>query len=106
MLNKSTSYRVVHVTSKHNKHFSIIVYCNICDISVYPNLIKIRNCVTNCVLLAKKTIAESGKHNIFANGLSITNKDILDMKQWTGQSKLGEILMTVRRELPPKPDAV
>ena len=54
----------------------------------------------------KKTIAESGKHNIFANGLSITNKDILDMKQWTGQSKLGEILMTVRRELPPKPDAV
>ena len=43
----------------------------------------------------KKTIAESGKHNIFASGLSIRNKDILDMKQWTGQSKLGEILMTV-----------
>ena len=54
----------------------------------------------------KKTIAKSGKYNIFANGLSITNKDILDMKQWTGQSKLREILMTVRRELPPKPDAV
>ena len=52
----------------------------------------------------KKTIAESGKHQFFANGLAITHKDILDMSQWTAQSKLGDILMTVRRELPPKAD--
>ena len=50
----------------------------------------------------KKTISESGKHKYFANGLSITHRDILNMKQWTAQSKLGDILMTVRRELPPK----
>ena len=48
----------------------------------------------------KKILAESGKHNYFANGLSITNRNILEMKEWTAQSKLGEILMTVRRELP------
>ena len=48
----------------------------------------------------KKILAESGKHNYFANGLSITNKNILEMNEWTAQSKLGEILMTVRRELP------
>ena len=47
----------------------------------------------------KKVVAESRKHNYFANGLSITNKNILEMKEWTAQSKLGEILMTVRREL-------
>ena len=47
-----------------------------------------------------KTIAESGKHKFFANGISITHKNILDMKQWTAQSKLGDILMNVRRELP------
>ena len=52
----------------------------------------------------KKTIAESGKHQFFANGLAITHKDIMDMSQWTAQSKLGDILMTVRRELPPKAD--
>ena len=46
-----------------------------------------------------KTIAESGRHTFFANGISITHKDILNMQQWTGQSKLGDVLMTVRREL-------
>ena len=30
----------------------------------------------------KKVLAESGKHNYFANGLSITNKNILEMKEW------------------------
>ena len=48
----------------------------------------------------KKILAESGKHNYFANGFSITNKIILEMKKWAAQSKLGEILMTVRKELP------
>ena len=46
-----------------------------------------------------KTIAESGRHTFFANGISITHKVILNMQQWTGQSKLGDVLMTVRREL-------
>ena len=50
----------------------------------------------------KKTISESGKHKYFANGLSIIHRDILNKQQWTSQSKLGEILMTVRRESPPK----
>ena len=49
----------------------------------------------------KRTIAETGKHSFYANGLAITNKHVLDVKQWTSQSKLGEILMTVRRELQP-----
>ena len=48
----------------------------------------------------KKTISESGRHKYFANGLAITNKEILNTLKWTGQSQLGEILMTVRRELP------
>ena len=46
----------------------------------------------------KKTISESEKHKDFANGLSIIHRDILNKQQWTSQSKLGEILMTVRRE--------
>ena len=49
----------------------------------------------------KRTIAETGKHSFYANGLAITPKHVLDVKQWTSQSKLGEILMTVRRELQP-----
>ena len=48
----------------------------------------------------KKTISESGRHKYFANGLAITNKEILNTLKWTGQSQLREILMTVRRELP------
>ena len=49
----------------------------------------------------KRTIAETGKHSFYANGFAITHKHVLDVKQWTSQSKLGEILMTVRRELQP-----
>ena len=49
----------------------------------------------------KRTIAETGKHSFYANSLAITNKHVLDVKQWTSQSKLGEILMTVRRKLQP-----
>ena len=49
----------------------------------------------------KRTIAETGKHSFYANGLAITHKHVLDVKQWTSQSKLGEILITVRRELQP-----
>ena len=33
---------------------------------------------------------------------SYIERDILNKQQWTSQSKLGEILMAVRRELPPK----
>ena len=44
-------------------------------------------------------IAESGKHRFFAVGLPITHKDILNQNVWNGESKLGEILMTVRNEL-------
>ena len=50
-----------------------------------------------------KKIGESGKHPYFAVGLSITSKDILKQNLWTGQSKLGSILMTVRDELKSKP---
>ena len=46
-----------------------------------------------------KTIGESGKHTYFAVGLSITSKDILKQNLWTGKSKLGTILMSVREEL-------
>ena len=35
----------------------------------------------------KKTIAESGKHQFFANGLAITNNVILDMSQWNISSR-------------------
>ena len=49
----------------------------------------------------KGTIVETGKHSFYANGLAITHKHVLDVKQWTSQSKLGKILMTVRRELQP-----
>ena len=48
----------------------------------------------------KRTIVETGRHSFFANGLAITHKHVLDMKQWTSQSKLGDILMAVRSELP------
>ena len=43
----------------------------------------------------KRTIAETGRHSFFANGLAITHKHVLDMKQWTSQSKLGDILIAV-----------
>ena len=46
-----------------------------------------------------KQLAESGKHQYYATGLSITNRDILNTGKWTGSSKLGEILISVRREL-------
>ena len=45
------------------------------------------------------TIGESGKHTYFAVGLPITSKDILKQNLWTGKSKLGRILMSVREEL-------
>ena len=47
----------------------------------------------------QKKIVESGKHRFFAVGLPITHKDILNQNVWNGESKLGEILMTVRNEL-------
>ena len=47
----------------------------------------------------EKKIAESGKHRFFAVGLPITHKDILNQNMWNGESKLGEILMSVRNEL-------
>ena len=47
----------------------------------------------------QKKIAESGKHRFFAVGLPITHKDILNQNVWNGESKLGEILMSVRSEL-------
>ena len=46
-----------------------------------------------------KQLAESGKHDYYAVGLSITHRDILNNAKWTGSSKLGDILMHVRREL-------
>lgn len=46
-----------------------------------------------------KRIAESGRHEYYATGLSITHKDVLNPSKWTSQSKLGELLMNVRREI-------
>ena len=47
----------------------------------------------------QKKIAESGKRRFFAVGLPITHKDILNQNVWNGESKLGEILVSVRSEL-------
>ena len=33
----SSSFYYCNVQLQHNEHFSIIVYCNICNISMYPN---------------------------------------------------------------------
>ena len=55
------------------------------------------------VATGNKKIGESGKHPYFAVGLSITSNDILKQNLWTGQSKLGSILMQVRDELKSKP---
>ena len=55
------------------------------------------------VATENKKIGESGKHPYFAVGLSITSNDILKQNLWTGQSKLGSILMQVRDELKSKP---
>ena len=46
-----------------------------------------------------KLIAESGRNRFYAISLPITHKDILVADKWTGKSKLGEILMKVRREI-------
>ena len=47
----------------------------------------------------KKTISESRRQKYSPIGIAITNKEILNTLKWTGQSQLGEILITVRREL-------
>ena len=54
---------------------------------------------TELLATGTKKIAESGKHRFFAVGLSITHKDVLSEGVWTGESKLGAILMVVRDEL-------
>ena len=36
---------------------------------------------------------------VYAVGLPITHKDILDTSKWTGKSKLGEILMSIRQQI-------
>ena len=46
-----------------------------------------------------KRIAESGKDNYYAVGLPITSNDILNNTKWSGKSKLGEILMSVRSDI-------
>ena len=46
-----------------------------------------------------KRIAESGKDNYYAVGLPITSNDILNNIKWSGKSKLGEILMSVRSDI-------
>ena len=57
------------------------------------------NLATELLATGTKNIAESGKHRFFAVGLPITHKDILNEGVWTGESKLGAILMVVRDEL-------
>ena len=57
------------------------------------------NLTTELLATGTKNIAESGKHRLFAVGLPITHKDILNEGVWTGESKLGAILMVVRDEL-------
>ena len=49
-----------------------------------------------------RLIAESGRDRFYAIGLPITHKDNLVADKWTGKSKLGEILMKVRREISEK----
>ena len=57
------------------------------------------NLATALLATGTKRIAESGKHRFFAVGLPITHKDILNEGVWTGESKLGGILMVVRDKL-------
>ena len=57
------------------------------------------NLATELLATGTKNIAESGKFRFFAVGLLITHKDILNEGVWTGESKLGAMLMVVRDEL-------
>ena len=59
------------------------------------------NLATEFFATGNKKIAESGKHKFFAVGLPITHKDIVNESAWTGDFKLGTILMAVRDELNP-----
>ena len=47
-----------------------------------------------------RTIAEANaRDDVFAIGLPITHKDVLNPAAWRGQNRLGKVLMEVRHEL-------
>ena len=46
-----------------------------------------------------KDLAESGRNHHYACGLSITHKNILDRSSHTGNNRLGELLMDIRKTL-------
>ena len=46
-----------------------------------------------------KHLAESGRNHHYACGLSITHKNILDRSSHTGNNRLGELLMDIRKTL-------
>ena len=54
---------------------------------------------TELIATGARRLAESGRHDFYAVGLPITHKDILDTSKWTGKSKLGEILMSIRQQI-------
>ena len=92
-------------------------------VSVKPIIIRFKNFQDREKVWTKKTMIKDRKLNIaedfpksiaynisnwpkencgdrfFAVGLPITHQDILNQNVWNGESKLGEILMTVRNEL-------
>jgi predicted NAD-dependent protein-ADP-ribosyltransferase YbiA (DUF1768 family) len=48
------------------------------------------------LLTGKKTIVEAGRDKIWSGGLTITDKALMDTRQWRGLNALGDILMKVR----------
>ena len=66
---------------------------------VKANITQNLKIATELIATGARRLAESGRHDFYAVGLPITHKDILDTSKWTGKSKLGEILMSIRQQI-------
>lgn len=54
---------------------------------------------TNLLQTGDKYLAESGKNKLYACGLPMTSKDVLNRTAHTGKNRLGQLLMKKRAEL-------